>query len=68
MLDQSELAALIAYLKQDLDQVEQAILEFERAAAARKAGARPRARHKLRVHVARMWAKHRGFKDQADPS
>ena len=68
MIDQVDLAALIAHLKRELDQIEQAILTLERTASEQKAGARHRARHKFRVHGDKMWTKHRALKDQANPS
>jgi hypothetical protein len=69
MIDQIDLAALIDHLKRELDQIEQAIAALERTAAAKKAGARSRARHNFRIHGDKMmWTKHRVLKDQAGPS
>jgi hypothetical protein len=51
MPDQINLDLLIAYLRQELDEIDRAILVLKRTAMARRAGARCRARRSFRVHV-----------------
>jgi hypothetical protein len=60
--DQTNLDSLIALLRQELDQIDQAILELKRIAMAREAGARCRVRRNLRVHVHKARSKDRVLK------
>ena len=50
-LNQIDLDALLAHLRQELDEIEHAILALERRAMANRAGARCRVRRSLCVHV-----------------
>ena len=61
-LDQINLGALIAHLRQELDQIDHLILALERVAMAREAGARLRGRRNLRVRAGKMWTKHHALK------
>jgi hypothetical protein len=63
MLDQQTLDTLIAHLREDLDQIDRAILSFERMAAAGRARARRRVRRELSAHVDKTWTKHRCVTD-----
>ena len=59
MADRIDLGVLIGYLRQELDQINQAIVELERIALAKRVGARGRARRDFRVHVGKRSGKHR---------
>jgi hypothetical protein len=50
MPEQIDLDPLIAHLRRELDKIDLAILTLERAAMARRAGARCRVRRNLPVH------------------
>lgn len=63
MLNQITLDALIAYLREELAEINQAILVLEQMAIAKNSRARRRARRKFRVHVNKTWTKHRVVAD-----
>jgi predicted aminopeptidase len=57
------LDALIAHLREELAQINQAILVLEQMAIAKRAHARRRVRRKFSVHVNKTWTKHRVVAD-----
>ena len=59
MPEQINLDPLIAHLRQELDKIDLAILALERAAMARRAGARGRVRRSFPVHGHKAWTKDR---------
>jgi chorismate mutase len=59
MPNRTDLDGVIGYLRQELDQIDQAIRALERIALAKRVGARGRARPNFRVHVNKRWTKHR---------
>jgi hypothetical protein len=63
MLNQITLAALIAHFREELAQVNQAILALEQIAIAKRARARRRVCRKFSVHVKKTWTKHRVVAD-----
>ena len=63
MPNQITLDALIAHLREELAQINQAILTLEQMAIAKRARARRRVRRKFSVHVNKTWTKHRVVAD-----
>jgi hypothetical protein len=63
MPNQITLDALITHLREELAQINRAILVLEQMATAKKAHARRRARRKSSVHINKTWTKHRGVAD-----
>ena len=59
MLNQITLAALIAHLREELAEIDQAILVLEQMAVAKRSLARGRVRRKFSVHVNKTGTKHR---------
>jgi hypothetical protein len=59
MLNQITLDALIAHLREELAEINQAILVLEQVAIAKDPHARRRVRRKFSVHVNKTWTKHR---------
>ena len=63
MLNQITLDALIAHLREELAEINQAIRVLEQMAMAKDSLARRRVRRKFRVHVNKTWTKHRVRRD-----
>jgi hypothetical protein len=59
MPEQINLDPLIAHLRRELDKIDEAILVLQRAAMARRVGARCRVRRNLPVHGHTAWTKDR---------
>ena len=59
MSNQITLDALIAHLREELAQIDQAILVLEQMAVAKRARARCRVRREFSVHVDKTGTKHR---------